>query len=85
MKPKYTKDVASFVRRLRQCRAQTARPSRILWWVASLQMWLLPIEVKQAVCAYNAAVITSGYGINTPVPSAKEKWSRLARKNFGHN
>jgi hypothetical protein len=48
-------------------------------------MWLHRTEARWDVCVYNVVAIISEYGINTPVPSVKARWNRLARKSFGHD
>ncbi len=83
MKPRCTKVVDSFVKRLLRCRVLIAKPSRTLWLVALLPM-LPPLTVaKWAVCAYNVAATTSDCGISEPAPSAREKWNRQATKSSG--
>jgi len=47
-------------------------------------MWLHHTEARWADCVCNVAAITSGYGISTLARSAKARWKRQARKNFGH-
>ena len=82
-KPRCTKAEDSSAKRYVPCRVPTARASRTSWWVGLLQTWHLPIEARSAGSVCSVAAIISDYGTDIPVPSARVRWNRLARKNFG--